>query len=244
MNILSTAVPQWVSIAFLGMLPFAIFMIANAAKQGAIKANLDSEKVTWVFRSVFIFYGIYFIYVFVMSQTGIFLENTVPPKVIFFTILPLFLFFMLVVSNLKIYKTIVQNASLESLVWLHIFRFIGIFFIIVYFYGAIPKNFAYVGGFGDIAIAFTSIFVAKAISLKKHYAKILTFVWNIFGILDILSVLTTAIITTKLSIETGSQSVIEMAKFPFVLIPAFAGATIIFLHITIFRKLWLERKIN
>lgn len=237
MNILTTSVPQWVSILFLVTIPIPVFMIANVVKQGAINANFNIQKSNRVFITIVLFYSTYFAYVSVMSLMGAFSENTLPPKIILFTVLPFFMFLILVVSNLKIYKTILQNVNLESLVRLHTFRFIGIFFIITEYYGAIPTYFAYVGGLGDIAVAITSIFVARAITNKKTYAKILTIIWNIFGMLDIISVLTTAIITTKLSIETGSQSVIEMTKFPFALIPSFAAATIIFLHISVFRKL-------
>ncbi len=38
-----------------------------------------------------------------------------------------------------------------------------------------------------------------------------------------------------------SQSIVEMAKFPFVWIPAFAPAIIIFMHIAIFKKLKRKR---
>jgi hypothetical protein len=242
MDILTTAVPQWVSILFLLTIPIPIFMIANVAKQGAINANLNDQKVKWIYKAILIFYGLYFTYVSLTSFTGIFLENTLPPKILLYTVFPLLAFFLLVVSNLKLYKTILQNATLQSLVQVHIFRLIGVFFLITNAYGAIPTKFAYIAGIGDIATALTSIFVAKAIINKKSYSKPLTIAWNIFGVLDIVSVLTTAIITTKLSIDTGSQGVTEIANFPFCLIPAFAPATIIFLHLTIFRKLWNERK--
>jgi hypothetical protein len=242
MNILTTAVPQWVSILFLLTILIPIFMIANVAKQSAIKANLYNQKVKWVYKSILIFYGVYFIYVSLTSFTGIFLENTLPPKILFYTVFPLLAFLLLVVSNLKLYKIILQNAALQSLVQVHLFRLIGVFFLIINAYGAIPTKFAYIAGIGDIATALLSIFVAKAITNKKTYAKPLTIAWNIFGLLDIVSVLTTAIITTKISIDTGSQGVTEIANFPFCLIPAFAPATIIFLHLTIFRKLWNDRK--
>jgi hypothetical protein len=45
------------------------------------------------------------------------------------------------------------------------------------------------------------------------------------------------LITTKFSIENGAQGVLEIANFPFCLIPAFAPATILFVHILIFKKL-------
>lgn len=242
MNILSTSVPEWVSILFLLTISIPIFMIANLAKQGAINANLENQKIKWIYMTILIFYAIHFTYVSFMSFTGIFQENSIPPKIVLFTTIPLITFFLAVVSNLKIYKIILQNIALQSLVKLHVFRLIGVFFFILNAYGALPNKFAYVAGIGDMATAIASIFVAKAISNTKSYAKPLTIAWNIFGILDIVSVLTTAIITTKLSIDTGSQDVLEITRFPFCLIPAFAPATILFLHLTIFRKMWSERQ--
>lgn len=242
MNILTTAVPQWVSILFLLSIPIPILMIAHVAKQGAINAKLSSAKSKQVYNTVLIFYALFFIYVSLTSFTGIFSENTLPPKILLFTAFPLLAFFLLVVTNLKLYKVILENATLQSLVLIHLFRFIGIFFILTNVYGAIPTKFAYIAGIGDIATALGSILVVKAINDRKSYTKPLVIAWNVFGILDIVSVLTTAIITTRLSIATGSQSIVEIANFPFCLIPAFAPATIIFLHMGIFSKLWKERK--
>lgn len=242
MTILTTVVPQWVSILFLLTIPIPIFMIANLAKQAAINTNLTNQKAKLIYNTILIFYLLYFLYVTLTSITGTFLENTLPPKIFFYTTLPLLAFLLLFVSNLKLYKTILQNATLQSLVQIHLFRLIGVFFLIINAYGAIPTKFAYIAGIGDIATALTSIFVAKAIINKKSYSRPLTIAWNIFGLLDILSVLTTAIITTKNAINTGAQGVAEIANFPFCLIPAFAPATIVFLHITIFKKLWNERK--
>jgi hypothetical protein len=244
MDILTNAVPQWVSISFLAAIMVPVFMIANVAKQGALNATLEKEKASNIYKAILLFYGVYFTYVSLTCFTGIFRENTLPPKILFYTAFPMLVFFLVVISNLKIYKIILQHVTLQSLVGVHIFRLIGIFFLINHAYGAIPAKFAYIAGIGDIATALTSIIVVKAITLKKNYAKPLTIAWNIFGILDIGSVLITAISSTKLSIETGTLGISEIANFPFCLIPAFAPATIIFLHISIFRKLRNERATN
>ena len=146
-------------------------------------------------------------------------------------------------SNGKCYlhQVRIDNVSLQSLIRLHIFRFVGVFFLITYTYGALPKVFALGGGIGDIFAAGTAIFVAKAVEQKKSYARSLTFVWNIIGLLDIINVAVTAVITTKMSIENGTQGVVTIADFPFCWIPAFAPATIVFLHLMIFKKLRLEK---
>ncbi|MGL5892286.1 MAG: hypothetical protein ACRC3B_20505, partial [Bacteroidia bacterium] len=62
-----------------------------------------------------------------------------------------------------------------------------------------------------------------------------------FGLLDILATSTMAIVFTKLSIETGSGGVDALGKFPFCLIPAFAPPVIIFLHLSLYRKLLVKR---
>jgi hypothetical protein len=243
MNFLTTAVPTWVSIFFLVAISISVLMVANLVKNAANQANLGETKANSLFKTVILFFGIYLFYTGVMSFTGIWQENTLPPKILLFTALPLFIFLNLIIANTKIYKTLLANVSLQALVGVHIFRFIGVFFLITNAYGALPTKFAYIAGFGDILTAFFSIFVVKALDAKKSYAKNLTLAWNVFGICDIISVLANAILTTKLSIATGSQGVVEIANFPFCLIPAFAPATIIFLHICVFRKV-LEESFN
>ncbi|TAF77652.1 MAG: hypothetical protein EAZ53_02175 [Bacteroidetes bacterium] len=237
MENLITSVPTWVSILFLMVIPIPVFMIANLVKQGAIEAQFSAQKSKQFYWIIVIFYAVYLSYVTFLTFTGVFLTPSIPPKIVLFTTAPLMGFLIFVVSNLNVYKTLLEHTKLESMVKIHIFRLIGAFFILVYIFGAIPAPFAFVAGLGDIITALLSIIVANAIINKKSYAKKLTIAWNIFGILDIVSVLIAAIITTKMAMETGSQSVVEISKFPFSLIPAFAAATILFLHISVFRKL-------
>ena len=84
--------------------------------------------------------------------------------------------------------------------------------------------------------------MAKAIRNKKNYARKLTYIWNTFGLVDILITSAMAIIFTKISIDNSIQGVEFLAEFPFCFIPAFAPPTIIFLHLLVFRKLsWLKK---
>jgi hypothetical protein len=237
MNLLPTSVPAWVSILFILTFPIVIFVIANVAKNAALKAKLGEEKAAIIYLSIIAFCGLYFLYVAVMSFTGIFHVNTLPPKILLFTALPLAIFYFGVVFRSKIYGLLLENTPLESLIRMHIFRLVGSFFIINYMYGALPKTFALIGGIGDIFAAITAIFVANAVENRKSYSHKLAFVWNIIGFWDIVNVLVSAFLTASASIEDGSAGIIEMANFPFSWIAAFAPATIIFLHITIFKKL-------
>jgi hypothetical protein len=127
------------------------------------------------------------------------------------------------------------------LIRFHIIRFVGLFFFITYHYNALPKYFAISAGIGDVLAAITAIFVAKLAEQKYKNYKPIVIAWNVFGLLDILNVIVSGLVTTKLSIDTGSQSLANIGAFPFCLIPAFAPATIIFVHLAIFKKLRKEK---
>lgn len=241
MGFLSNSVPVWVSPIFLIAFIIPIFMLRAVVVQGAHAANLDIGTTKRLSSGVLLFYVAFYLYVAVMSFTGIFQENTIPPKVLVYTAVPLLLFYFGYIFRSKLFWLILENVRLSSLVRLHIFRLVGVFFLLFWYYGALPKYFAFVAGFGDIFAAVTAIFVAKMIDSKaKHYKKI-TLIWNIVGFWDIVNVILTAVYVTKQALLTGDRGVLEMTHFPFSLIPAFAPATIIFLHICIFKRLKMEK---
>lgn len=242
MDIFTNSVPLWISVLFLFSFFIPIFMIANVVRQGIALDNFDNNnKVKMLPRAVLLFFSLYFLYVMLMSFTGIFQINTLPPRILLFTAIPLTLFYFLFVFRTKLFWQILEKVTLSSLVRIHIFRLVGIFFIIGWYYGILPKSFAFIGGIGDIFAALTAIFVARLIDQKANYYKKITLIWNIIGFWDIVSVIVSAVYITKQAIESNTQGILEMTKFPFCLIPAFAPATIIFLHICIFKKLKMEK---
>lgn len=224
--------PDWLSIVFIFAISIAVILIASAAKR-----NSPPQKQNIVFVSVLLFFAVYFAYVFFAGKMGLFQAVSLPPKILLFTTFPYAILLFGLIEKLSITKQIVEKSTISDLISLHIFRLIGSTFIIIALYDSLPKSFAFIAGFGDVVTAITSIFVVNAINKQKSYAKNLTFVWNTFGLLDIIITAIMANVFTKISIETGTMGVDTLAKFPFSLIPAFAPPTIIFLHVMIYRKL-------
>lgn len=224
-------IPQWISIAFLLAIPLPFVLIALFIRKEAKQINKKA------FPFVVAFFVLYLAYIFFASARGWFNQVYFPPKVLLFTTFPYAFLLFGILLNTKIYKTILDQAPLESLVKLHLFRVIGVFFVLLAIHDTLPKPFAFIAGIGDMLAAFSSIFVAKAIQEKKPYAKTLTYCWTIFGTIDILFTALAANVLTKLSIETGVMGVDTLAVFPFCIIPAFAPPTILFLHWSIFKKL-------
>ena len=225
-------VPQWISVAFMAAIHLPFILIAIFVRKGA-----NDIKHKLAYPVTVAFFVLYLTYIAFASFNGWFNQVLFPPKVLLLTTFPYAFLLFGILLNTKIYKTILDNSPIESLVRLHLFRVIGVFFVLLAMHDALPKPFAFIAGIGDMLTAISSIFVAKAIQDKKSYAKKLTYIWNIFGTVDILFTAIAANVLTKIAIETGAMGVDTLAFFPFCIIPAFAPPTILFLHWSIFKKL-------
>jgi hypothetical protein len=230
-------VPLWASLLFAPTFPITIYFISEIIKKGSIQAQLSENQADKIQKRIWLFFVLYFTYVIVLSLSGALSVNVLPPRIFILVVIPFMIFLFGFIYGKPLYWKILDNIPLASLVRIHIFRFVGVFFLISVYYEVLPQTFALLAGFGDILTAVGAFFVSKWIIENKSWHKKATLVWNIFGLWDIVSVIVSAILATKNSIETNSQSVVEITKIPFVLIPAFAPAVIIFLHISIFKKL-------
>ena len=231
--------PLWAIMLFIASLLYSIVYIASQAKQAALNAGMTAGKSGNIQFGIIGFYIVYLAYVSILSLKGVFAVNTIPPKVVVLAAIPLMIILFGIIGNTKLFKTLLRSISLESLVTLHVFRLVGVFFIILYFYHLLPAKFAFSSGMGDMITALFALPVAKIVSKRKPWSIKAVYAWNIFGILDILTLLVIAVIDAKNSIVTGAPGIREMTIFPFVWFPAFAPATILFLHTAIFRKLQL-----
>ena len=232
-----SSMPLWAIILFIATILFSIAYIANPIKQAALNAGMTTSKSRNIQFGIFGFYIVYLAYVSILSLKGVFDVNSIPPKVEVLAVIPLMIILYGIIGNTKLFKILLKSVSLKSLVALHVFRFAGVFFIILYFYHLLPAEFAFSAGMGDIITALLALPVAKMVSKGKPWSIKAVYAWNIFGILDILILLVIAVRDAKNSIITGAHGVVEMTIFPFVWYPAFAPATILFLHTVIFRKL-------
>lgn len=233
---MSPQIPLYLSWGFLIAICFPIYMIANLACTHAKQAQ--SKKV---FYGVIVFYSLYLVFVSIASINGVFLEVTLPPKIIQLTTLPLLVFLLIFVFNSRFYKDLLNSIPVDELILVHRFRLIGSFFIALMLLQLLPPVFALIAGLGDIITALSSIWIAKNLRNGSNHAKKLALAWNTFGLLDIFATSSMAIILTKISIDTGALGVDVLAVFPFCLIPAFAPATIIFLHVSIYKKLLAKK---
>jgi hypothetical protein len=236
-NYISNA-PLWLIILFVASFLYSISFIANPAKQAALNSGMTAAKSRNIQFGIFGFYIIYLAYVSLLALKGVFYINPVPPKVMVFAAIPLAFILFAIIGNTSIFKKLLRSITLESLIAVHVFRLLGVFFIILYFYHLLPADLAFSAGMGDIITALFAWPIANWVSKRKSWSMKAVYVWNIFGILDIVTLLIIVGIMIKKSIISGgSGDLQEMTIFPFAWFPAFAPATILFLHTAVFRKL-------
>jgi hypothetical protein len=224
--------PNWISLAFLIAIPLPFILLTLFVRK---ESKLINNQLAYPVTAGF--FILYFSYIVIASLNGWFNQVMFPPKVLLLTTFPYAFLLFGILLNTKAYKALLENTTLDALVGLHIFRLIGVFFVLLALHDALPKPFAFIAGIGDMVTAVSSLFVVRAIQNKRSYAKKLTYFWNIFGTVDILFTAIAANVITKISMDTGVMGVDSLAFFPFCIIPAFAPPTILFLHWSIFKKL-------
>jgi hypothetical protein len=230
-------VPTWVSVLFSLSFLVAIYFISNEIKIAATNAQLPNNQPKRLFWGIIVFFGVYLGYASIMSLSGFFSGNSFPPKALLFTTIPFMIFVFAAILNKPLYWKIIDNMPLEKMVGLHIIRLIGFFFLLTAYYRVLPNHYALMAGIGDVSTAIGSIFVSRWIIQKKSWSKQATVVWNIYGLIDIIAVIISTILTSRFSLDNHTQGITEIAKFPLIWIPAFAPVVIIFMHIAIFKKL-------
>jgi hypothetical protein len=236
-----STIPVWIIVLFIAGFFYSLFLIANPVKEAALNAGMSSEKARNIQFGILGFYIIYLAYVSIFALKGAFYLYSLPPKIIVYAAIPLTVILFVIVGNTGLFKRLLRAITLESLITLHVFRLLGVFFILIYCYHLLPANLAFSAGMGDILTALLAFPVAKMVAKGKSWSTKAVYAWNIFGILDILVLLVIVAITTRNSIITGERGDLEMTIFPFVWFPAFAPATILFLHTVVFRKLQLMK---
>ncbi len=231
-----SAAPLWASLLFIVSFIFSLTMLARPAKQAALNAGMTAGQSRTIQAGIIVFYLLWLTYASILALKGALYQNILPPRAIVLLTLPLSLILFAIVANTPRFKKLLRSATLESLISLHVFRILGVFFLLLYAYHLLDTAFALSAGFGDIITAIFATPVARAVAKKKPWSRKAVIAWNIFGILDIVSLLTIALFGAIKAAATG-QSGGEMTIFPFVWFPAFAPATILFLHFAVFRKL-------
>jgi hypothetical protein len=123
-------------------------------------------------------------------------------------------------------------VDLRSVIAIHLTRFIGAYFLVLYARGLLPFDFAVLGGWGDIAIATTALLWLVLVAEPTAHRPLLL-LWNLCGLIDIVLVVATA--ARMATADPASMG--PMRTLPLSLLPTFLVPLIIASHVLIFWRL-------
>jgi len=113
-----------------------------------------------------------------------------------------------------------------------VWRYVGLGFVIAYFLGKLPPQFAFPEGLGDVLAAVFALPLARALYRGKPVRKFFI-AWNIYGVADLISAITMGVLYSQGSfgiLRTGVSTAL-MTTFSINLIPTFFVPLFIMLHI-------------
>jgi hypothetical protein len=142
---------------------------------------------------------------------------------------------LLLYFRLTALRAWIDQLDLRALVFLHVTRFVGVYFLILYNRGELPYEFAVPGGWGDIVVAGLALAVVF-LPLGDHLRRRAITIWNVIGFIDIMLVVITAA-RIGLAAPWRMQA---LTVLPLSLLPTFLVPLIIATHVIIYLRLRRE----
>lgn len=137
------------------------------------------------------------------------------------------------------FREFALRLDLTAIVGSHLWRFVGLAFVIAWLNGKLPAGFAIPEGFGDIIAAAGAL--ALLPMLRRGTApRGWLLAWNTWGFVDLVSALTMGVLYSNGPLGIlgrGTVTTRWMVTFPVSLIPTFFVPLFLLLHALTFRKI-------
>ena len=197
--------------------------------------NMHGEDSQTITKLVFGIVGIWFLLALIGGMLNIFYQPNVPPLSLgLFVLAPIIGFILAYAVSMRMRHT-VNQFPLWMMTIAHVWRFVGIGFVVSAVLKILPIQFGYPEGFGDIIAALFCIPLALAIRKKSFSPGLRTafIAWNVFGLIDLIAAISLGILYSPSSfgILRTDLSTAPLTAFPVNLIPTFFVPLFILLHL-------------
>ncbi len=174
--------------------------------------------------------GMWFILACVLGSSGRLARITPPlPQVLIGAITLVLIMSAVFNRALRVW---LEQVNLRGFVAFHLTRFVGIVFLVMYSRGQLGGEFALTAGWGDIIAAVGALGIALLLPDPLQQPRVL-FLWNAFGLADILTVVVTA---TRVALRSPAD-IASLLQFPMSLVPTFVVPIVIASHVLVFWRL-------
>ncbi len=137
------------------------------------------------------------------------------------------------------FRAFTDRISLTLIVGSHLWRFVGLGFVIGWLKGVLPAGFGIPEGFGDIIAALGALALLPSLRAGTPSRRWLL-AWNTWGFLDLVSAIAMGLLYSNSSLgvlSRGGQTTELMVTFPVSLIPTFFVPLFLLLHALTFKRI-------
>lgn len=127
----------------------------------------------------------------------------------------------------------------QWLIGLQLFRIEGAIFLVLYAMHKLPPQFAMPAGIGDVLVGLLAPIVAIAYLRKGSQTNGLIRLWNLLGLLDLVTAVTTGMLTSPIPIHVFTMDAPNelISLYPLVMIPVFLVPLAVLLHLASLHRL-------
>lgn len=130
------------------------------------------------------------------------------------------------------FRQIVRATPAIWIIGIHAIRLVGGLFLTLNDMKLLPSAFALPAGYGDVTAAVLSLVVIYLLANNKPYARTVAIIWNLYGLLDLITALTTGTIYIAPFVNQLAASGVSPLYLNYVLIiPAYGVPLVGVLHI-------------
>ncbi len=184
--------------------------------------------------------GAWFVLVTVLASTGAFNypDGLGAPGLGFAVGVPIIVLTVGVIRTPRLRRAF-HGIPLAVLIGVHAIRVLGVLFLILWGLGRLSAPFAPAAGWGDVFTGIAAAPLAWLVYRRGVSMVPLVWIWNAFGLLDLVSAIGLGVISTPgpthlLLAEPGTAI---MTSLPWLLIPAFLVPLLASIHVGLFYRL-------
>jgi hypothetical protein len=194
----------------------------------------DQDSIP-ILKIIYWIVGIWFVAALIGGVMNAFNQADLPPIPLgVFLLLPIIGFIVAYVSSLRL-RHALDQIPLWVMTIAHVWRLVGLGFVIGAVMHFLPPQFGYPEGLGDVIAALFCVPLALAIRSNRHSPRLRAafVVWNVYGLIDLLSAISIGILYSNgpLGVLRTDISTVQMVTFPINLIPTFFVPLFILLHL-------------
>ena len=137
------------------------------------------------------------------------------------------------------FRAFTETIPLAVLVGSHLWRFVGLGFVLAWRAGALPAGFGIPEGFGDVLAAAGALALLPSIR-RGRTPRGWLLAWNTFGLIDLLSAIAVGVLYSQGPLGllgTPSSNTALMVTFPVSLIPTFFVPLFLLVHVLTFQRI-------